>query len=390
MSGASHPKPRLTVLVTHPIQYYAPLYRRLTERGRIELTVIYLTDAGATAHQDPGFSRTVEWDVPLLDGYRYRILGPGTSVNASRFWHRHHPDLETALHESSPDSLLLYGYASRMNWFAARWARRHRVQLAYTSDSNINNPERLVLVKQVLVRFFFRQMTTFLATSECNVRYLRKYGAPAERIRRVPFAVDVGRFKPQSGAAEPSKKYDFIWVGKFIPLKRGADFILALEQLARQRYQPIRACMVGDGPLLGELQQLARGLPAHCHVEFTGFLNQGNMPEALQAANTLVFTSERDAYGLACTEAAAAGLALVVADNNGCVGDSVVARPEVNAITYPAGNLSLLVQALATLHECPARLQAMRTASIGIANEHDVDAAAQVIERMMTNDRPDD
>ena len=83
--GAAPRKPRLVVISTHPIQYYAPLYRCIAERGVVDIKVIYLSDAGAVAHEDEGFSRKVEWDVPLLAGYDFRVLQPGTPITSRWF-----------------------------------------------------------------------------------------------------------------------------------------------------------------------------------------------------------------------------------------------------------------------------------------------------------------
>jgi hypothetical protein len=46
---------RVAHLVSHPIQYFAPLYRELTERPEIELTVYFYSDATAREFRDAGF-----------------------------------------------------------------------------------------------------------------------------------------------------------------------------------------------------------------------------------------------------------------------------------------------------------------------------------------------
>ena len=66
---------RLAVLNSHPIQYFAPLYRRLAETDDIDITVYYCSrQAVEPGHLDPGFGHEVIWDVPLLDGYRHKFL----------------------------------------------------------------------------------------------------------------------------------------------------------------------------------------------------------------------------------------------------------------------------------------------------------------------------
>ena len=65
---------RLAILVSHPIQYFSPLYRRLAKQPGIDLTVYYCHQPKAESAFDPGFGRIVNWDVPLLDGHRHVVL----------------------------------------------------------------------------------------------------------------------------------------------------------------------------------------------------------------------------------------------------------------------------------------------------------------------------
>ena len=59
---------RLLYLVSHPIQYQAPLLRRIAKAPGIQLRVIFGSVATAQSYRDIGFGRDVAWDVPLLDG----------------------------------------------------------------------------------------------------------------------------------------------------------------------------------------------------------------------------------------------------------------------------------------------------------------------------------
>ena len=57
---------RVAHLVSHPIQYFAPLYRELSRRPEIDLTVYFYSDVTARAFVDAGFGRVVTWDSTLL------------------------------------------------------------------------------------------------------------------------------------------------------------------------------------------------------------------------------------------------------------------------------------------------------------------------------------
>src|SRR5882672_8680655 len=66
--------PKLAILNTHPIQYFAPLYRRLAQEPDIDLTVYFCSHQGAEEYFDPGFGQRFKWDTSLLEGYKYKFL----------------------------------------------------------------------------------------------------------------------------------------------------------------------------------------------------------------------------------------------------------------------------------------------------------------------------
>jgi hypothetical protein len=77
-SQAPHRPPgrrvRLAYLVSHPIQYQAPLLRRIAQEPDIDLTVLFGSDFSVRGYRDQGFGVDVKWDVPLLEGYRHVFL----------------------------------------------------------------------------------------------------------------------------------------------------------------------------------------------------------------------------------------------------------------------------------------------------------------------------
>ena len=59
----------LLVINSHPIQYFAPLYRQITADSNIQLNVLYCSDTGIEAQMDKGFGVKLAWDIPLLQGF---------------------------------------------------------------------------------------------------------------------------------------------------------------------------------------------------------------------------------------------------------------------------------------------------------------------------------
>src|ERR1051326_5500064 len=76
---------RLGYLVSHPVQYQAPLLRRLAQQTEVDFKVYFLSGMSTGQYFDTGFGRPIEWDVPLLDGYKHEFLSPsGENVEPSR------------------------------------------------------------------------------------------------------------------------------------------------------------------------------------------------------------------------------------------------------------------------------------------------------------------
>jgi glycosyltransferase involved in cell wall biosynthesis len=378
----SRPETDLVVLQTHPIQYYAPLYRTLAERGHMRVHVVYLTDAGSRSYHDPGFSREVQWDIPLLEGYESTVLEPGMELSKTGFLERHSHRLVRVLDELAPKWLLIYGYASRMNWVARKWATRHGVQLAYSSDSNINDPRKSWKhwVKRPLLKRFFRAVNVALCTSEANEAYIRQYAPSNTRLRRMPFAIDVARFSRDPQEPSEDRPFDLVWAGKFLKHKRPQDFISALGEAAALCNSEIRARMIGDGPLREHLESQAKSLPTSVRLDFDGFVNQNEMPAALQSAHALAFTSEREPYGLIAAEAAAAGLALILSDRIGCLGKGGPAQMGRNTLVYQSGDVDGLAQHMVMLLRNRKLRCELQRESLGIARSHRFVDAAKVIE----------
>src|SRR3974390_2052095 len=65
---------RLAYFVSHPIQYQAPLLRRIAQEKDIYLKVFFSSNISMRGYLDPGFGRTVKWDVPLVEGYDHEFL----------------------------------------------------------------------------------------------------------------------------------------------------------------------------------------------------------------------------------------------------------------------------------------------------------------------------
>jgi glycosyltransferase involved in cell wall biosynthesis len=106
------------------------------------------------------------------------------------------------------------------------------------------------------------------------------------------------------------------------------------------------ATIIGEGPLLAELQQLATELGVADRVRFAGRLDRGEIRKLFHAAQVFAFPSVTvaEAFGIVQVEAMAAGLPIVNTSLPTTV--PLVARHEHEALTVVPGDADALAAAL--------------------------------------------
>ena len=91
---------RLTIVATHPVQYYAPWFRWIhTNCPDLDLRVIYAA-APTPRQQGTGFDCEFTWDVPLTDGYDctvVRAAHPADRFDSEHFWGLNVPAIADAI-----------------------------------------------------------------------------------------------------------------------------------------------------------------------------------------------------------------------------------------------------------------------------------------------------
>jgi len=155
--------------------------------------------------------------------------------------------------------------------------------------------------------------TYLLASSQSVAQqlyvFLRSHSLDANRVRLVPFGIDMERFcLPPSQQERP---YEFLHVAPLLPVKR-QDLLLRL--LARM--PAARLHIVGDGFLRPYLEKLARDLRLDERVTFHGAMPRYTLPHFYQNSQCVLLTSQYETFGAAAIEALACG-ANVVATQTG-------------------------------------------------------------------------
>ncbi len=365
---------RLAVVVSHPIQYYAPWFRRLAAEGDLTLRVFHLSDHGVGASRDEQFGAAFAWDVDLLSGYDSEFVpNLARRPSVSRFSGLHNPGLRPALAAFRPDAVLLFGYAYRPH---LGLLARPPAPLLFRGDSHLLGGPPPSTLKRLALRLIFSRCAAFLPVGRANADYFRHFGAPEDRLFPAPHCVDADRFRPTAEAraaagAEraalgiPDDAPTVLFSGKFLPKKR-PDLLLAAFR--RAAVPGAHLVLAGDGELAPALREQAASAP---DVHLLPFANQSAMPARYLLGDVFVLPSEgrHETWGLAVNEAMHLGLPCLVSDHVGCQADLVPTGPDGSGPTgwsFPAGDEAALTDRLraaltggrAALAACGARARA--------------------------------
>jgi glycosyltransferase involved in cell wall biosynthesis len=333
----------LAIFATHPIQYYAPLYRELARAGAARAEVFY-GGRPTPEQQGEGFGVPFAWDVDLLGGYEHRLGAEALDALAG------------GLRARRWDALLLHGWHHPLERRFMRAARAAGVPVLVRGDTHLRAPRPWWrrLAREVALRRRLAGCAGCLAVGTWNEEYYLHFGVPRARIVRSPHCVDNAFFRAEAARLAPRREAlragwgaapaDTLvaFVGKLIPEKAAGDLVAALA-LAARRGARVRGLFAGDGPLRAELEALARSLASP--AAFAGFLNQSRVSEAYVAADAVALPSRSETWGLAVNEALACGKPCFVSDRVGCGPDLVV--PGITGATFPQGDRGALASLLA-------------------------------------------
>lgn len=354
---------RLTVVMTHPVQYYAPWFQYITTHcPEIDLTVLYATQP-TPEQQGVSFGRAFVWDIPLLEGYRCRVVRPARptdKVHSGSFWGLDVSEINAAIRETRPDVVLVAGWYS-ITLIRALWCcLKNRIPVLYRGDTNLGNTRTgwRKLIWTMRTWMLLRLFSGYLSVGQRAREYLRWFGVPASQIFDAPHCVDNeffaklatpfqtpdGRTTAREYFGLDAEDFVMLFVGKLEHKKRPIDLFRAAANLR----QGTSILIVGTGEMEEKLREESQqhGLK----VAWAGFLNQTELGRAYAAADCLVLPSDwGETWGLVVNEALATGLPCVVSDRVGCAPDLIT--PGETGEIFPAGDVNALVNALNSLLE---------------------------------------
>jgi glycosyltransferase involved in cell wall biosynthesis len=370
-------KVKVAYLVSHPIQYQAPLLRRIAEEPEIELTVFFASDFSVQEYVDKGFGVDVKWDVPLLDGYRCEFLpvlwdkrrtGPTSQLNYGIF-----SRLRGNKGARGFDVLWVHGYSTLNALQAMLAAKALGVPVLLRAESRLRRKQSGAL-KQIMKHLFFfglKQLVDgVLPIGSLNAEYWRH--ALGEELPQfsMPYAVDNDYFQSRSQEADlrrggllqelglDASRPVILFASKLQRRKRCEDLLEAYLNLCSEAgSEPVPYLLiVGDGEERAALERRVSESGV-AGVRFCGFRNQSELPVFFSLATVFVLPSQDEPWGLIVNEAMNSGCAVILSDDVGCQTDLV--SDGVEGCVFPVGSVDALKDALRQVLESPETAKAM-------------------------------
>jgi glycosyltransferase involved in cell wall biosynthesis len=377
---------RLAFVVSHPIQYYVPLYQWLARHGDVELKVFYTWHAATAPVRDHGFGQPIAWDIPLTEGYEHEAV-PNTARDPGthHFLGLRNPALAQRVLAWRPDAVHVTGWAWLSHLLLLRDLAHRGVPTLFRGDSHLLDAERAGLVaraKALVRRQVFRWPTRFLYTGEANRRYYLAHGVGEARLCHAPHSIDAGRFAGPShdDAADRWRaelgigpdRVALLYAGKFEARKRPLELMRAALGLADPRFLLI---MAGAGELDAQVRELAAQAPERFRV--LPFQNQSRMPALYRVGDIFVLPSAYgETWGLAVNEALASGRPVVVSDRVGCAADVV---DDSCGRVFPRDDWAAMAAAIGALAASRAALERSRGAAALRARQFDIPVTARSV-----------
>ncbi|MEP7111260.1 MAG: glycosyltransferase family 4 protein [Ferruginibacter sp.] len=335
---------KLAIITTHPIQYNAPWFRLLAQKGNITIMVFYTWGQSQEGQKyDPGFGTNITWDIPLLTGYDHCFVeNISTSPGSHHFKGIDNPTLIAQIEQWNPTALLVFGWSFKSHLKLLRHFKGKR-KILFRGDSTLLDESDGFSFKKKIRRLFlqwvYSHIDIALYVGTANKEYFLAHGLKNTQLVFAPHAIDNDRFmedvawNKRSELRIPPNLLVFIFAGKFEAKK---DPQILLDSFIQLGDTDAHLLMVGSGEMETSLKTKARQQPPGIceRIHFLPFQNQLNMPGIYRTGDIFVLPSRgpRETWGLSVNEAMACSRTVLVSDKCGCAVDLV--EPGINGFVF--------------------------------------------------------
>jgi len=363
-------KYKIAIIAPAAFYYHAPLYRRLANSSKVDLTVYYCSKDSIT-----GKDVEKAYGVParfsnenMLEGYSYKFIKNYSPVPSMTHWPfgQMNFGIWKEIKNGQCDAVILQAWTFLAQYIAFFSCLKFKTPIFFMTDANIlSEPIRLAnpfkkVFKKAVLRFLFKKASGFLTAGKANEELYLNYGVPLKKMMPMHFSWGYERFlgefrrlKPQREDIRSSfgiKKDEFVllFVGRMMEDKKILDLLNSYNRVDNKRK---RLFFVGEGPLSDEAKNYVNKSDVK-GVYFAGFQTREKLPIFYTLADALVLPSRWEPWGMVVNEAMCFGLPIVASNKVGAVLDLVFDNK--NGFVFPEGDIDYLSKCIEKLFNMPA------------------------------------
>jgi 1,2-diacylglycerol 3-alpha-glucosyltransferase len=228
--------------------------------------------------------------------------------------------------------------------------------------------------------FYFNRFSQITTPSISMKRELIAHGL-RKPVIALSNGIDIDIFTRKCYPQIKSDQIKLLHVGRLGYEKR-VDILIRAFAILISDYPDINLQIVGDGPDVKVLKQLAADLGVASRVNFTGFIPRWQLPQVYQQADIFITASTVETQGLVVLEAMASNLPIV--------GVNAMALPDliqqgVNGYLVNPNDVRALVDAIAPIIRSEELRHALGYQSHRLAQEHSFPNVIPIYEQLYQN-----
>ncbi len=375
----------LTFVISHPIQYYSPLFVEIAKSDKFsDFEVLYCSSETIEGALDKQFNVHVKWDIPLLEGYKYRFLKNNSRKPSmyNGFFGLVNFELISILKKKKKGGILIisgWNYFSYV--FALFLGKIYGIKVYIRGESalcqELKGSRFKLMVKKMIFWPLFKMYDKFLFIGKQNKLFYEHYGVKEKKLISSPYSVENSRFQSQyeknieqksvfkEALNIPKNKKVILFAGKFTDKKRPFDLLNASLKCSKK--EEVFLIFMGEGELRGKMQEF---IDQHQmkNVLLTGFINQSELYKYYIVSDLFVLSSGvGETWGLVTNEAMNFGLPCIVSN---IPGSQDLVDHGKNGYVYECGDTDQLAHYIDKVVNNELPLESVRQSNLEMLNKH--------------------
>lgn len=321
----------LGIVQSHVTQFDGPLFRQLSARDDIDLTVYFTRPDGHEASFDPELNRQSGWDRDLKSGFKYHSFPPEVFGRIK---------MCGQIAKTGHDLVIISGYSTVWLLIIAILANLYRTPIGLRADSVLIYRTKTTWkwrLKDFILPILYRLYTTMHPVGTLARKTMLYYGFREDATFFFPYAVDNTYLLDEFKAVESQrlslrqdmgiKSDDHVVLGvlKFVPREDPLTLLYGYTKIA-DKFPNVHLILVGSGELQADMEQYIAQHNLQDRVHLPGYVPYSHLPRYFAMSDVFVHPAKHEPWGVTVNEAMVCGVPVIVADTVGAAYDLVKSK----------------------------------------------------------------